>query len=123
MSYTWQNRIDNRAKFLAALRSGEFIKGTTKSNSKGNPIFENNNKEGYCACAIALELFPANNLEYRRALDIGAKQCRLIQKWNDEEDSTFPEIANRIEKFLFEDRYKLSKEDHEYSKTMYDDLE
>lgn len=123
MLYPWKNIIKNRELLLTALRSGKFKKGTTRSDSKGFPIVSTTEDEGYCACAIMLELFPTNNLEYRNALDISAEDCRLIQqKWNDEEDLSFTEIADRIEKFIFGNRFELNEIDHEYSKTMYDSL-
>lgn len=128
MSISWNNLQLNRELLLSELRSGKYKKGTTKSDSRGKPIIESEKDNGYCACAIMHDLFfnfggIPSHLNYRRALDISAKECRLIQQqWNDKEDLSFFEIANRIEKFIFNSRYKLSKEDHEYSKTMYDNL-
>lgn len=95
---------ENRKLYLDALRSGKYKKGTTYSDDKGNPLFNNNFKDGYCACAIMYELFyddrkgRSPNLSYRIALEITAKQCRYIQQeLNDRLDLSFPEIANIIE--------------------------
>jgi len=54
-----QSEIENnRDLFLAELRSGKYKKGTTKSDEKGNPIFDSlEDQEGFCACAIMLHLF------------------------------------------------------------------
>jgi len=97
----------NREAFLHALRCGKYKKGTTRSDERGRPIVESEADEGWCACALMHDLFyqydgTLSGLNYRRALDITAKDCRLIQQqWNDKENLSFPEIANKIESEIF----------------------
>lgn len=96
----------NRAFYLAALRSGKFKKGTIKSDERGQPIIENDNDEGFCACALMCDLFlvyggARSSRNYLRALDLTPRQCRFIQRDLNDTVLTFDEIADRIEQEVF----------------------
>lgn len=96
----------NRDAFLSALRSGEFKKGTTRSDVRGRPIVESPDDEGYCACALMHDLFfdyggVENGRNYLRALDLSPSQCRFIQQELNDSPLTFEQIADRIEQEVF----------------------
>ena len=96
----------NRSAFLVALRSGDYKKGTTRSDERGRPVVEGEADEGHCACALMHDLFfeydgveSARN--YLRALDLTPAQCRFIQRDLNDTPLTFDEIADRIEREVF----------------------
>lgn len=96
----------NRGKFLAALRSGTYKKGTMRSDDKGNPIIESQeDNDGYCACAIMNHLFDpcvmTSTAKARKALGITGEDCRHIQEDLNDTPLTFSEIADRIEADIF----------------------
>jgi len=96
----------NRADFLAALRSGKYGKGTTRSDERGRPIVESEQDNGWCACALMHDLFfeykgTQNHRNYLRALGLTPVQCRYIQQELNDSPLTFPEIADRIEEEVF----------------------
>lgn len=104
------SRIEtNRALFLAELRSGKYLKGTTRSDDRGRPIIESENDEGYCACALMHDLFyeydgTAADRNYLKALGLTPIECRKIQQEFNDSPLTFPEIADRIEMEIFTGR-------------------
>jgi hypothetical protein len=98
----------NRQFFLQALRSGKFKKGTIRSDEKGRPVVEFDGDEGYCACALMSDLFlitdgVRSNRNYLRALNLTTEQCRYIQQDLNDSPLTFAEIADRIEREIFND--------------------
>lgn len=91
----------NREKFLKALRSEKYPKGVATSDDKGRPIVT---VEGYCACAVMVHELSPQKLDYadaRRALGIKGADCKYIQEQINDTDLTFPQIADRIEKEVF----------------------
>lgn len=98
------NVTQNRILFLAALRSGYFLKGPIETDDRGRPL--DPDAEGFCAVGLADYLFrdparPGSPFVIREALGITAKQkARIQQEWNDTTLS-FPEIANLVETFIF----------------------
>lgn len=92
----------NREKFLNALRSGKYVKGVATSNRKtGKPIVK---IEGYCACAVMVHECGGSEMDYtlaREALGITGKDCTYIQTKLNDTKLTFPQIADRIEKEIF----------------------
>jgi hypothetical protein len=107
-NYPYKGIVDlNRRIYLAELRSGKWKKGCMKSDEKGNPIIETpEDNEGTCACAIMLHLFSPEELtsttRARKALGISGHDCRFIQHClNDNENLSFPQIADIIEKTVF----------------------
>ena len=96
----------NRTTFLAALRSGKYRKGTTRSDERARPVIEGEADEGYCACALMHDLFyeyggTRADRNYLRALDLTPDQCRYIQRDLNDTPLTFAEIADRIEREVF----------------------
>lgn len=98
----------NRAKFLNELRTGKHKKGTIKSDEKGYPVFETDaDRDGRCACAIMGSMFGATDKskislsKAAKALGIDNKQCGYIQREINDTALTFPEMADRIEKEVF----------------------
>ena len=95
--------VKNRKIFIAAMRSGEYKKGTTRTTHNGRPIIESIADEGYCAVGLMYSLFEP--LDRRVALGLTNRQCSKIQnEWNDS-PLTFLEIADLIEKEMFRDRH------------------
>lgn len=97
----------NRAFFLAALRSGKFKKGTTRSDERGRPVVASEADEGFCACALMCDLFyvydgTKSDRNYLRALDLSPVECRFIQRDLNDSPLTFEKIADRIEREVFE---------------------
>ncbi len=94
----------NRATFLTALKSGQYKKGSFETDLRGRPI--NPDEEGYCAAGLAHTLFcdetrPNSPIPMRAALGLSPKQVtRIQQDWNDT-DLTFIEIADLIEREMF----------------------
>lgn len=107
--------LRNRVDFLWSLRNDPHIKGTTKSDEKGNPIFETElQRDGACACGIMCTMFgrddtfqtfdssgKINFKKAREAIGITAEDCRYIQTQISDTPLSFPEIADRIEKEVF----------------------
>lgn len=92
---------NNRRKFLSALRSGKYKKGVATSDKKGRPVVI---IDGYCACAVMIhELSPIklNYRDAREALGITGKDCAYIQSQLNDTPLTFFQIADRIEKEIF----------------------
>jgi len=117
--------LHNRVDFLWSLRNDPHIKGTTKSDEKGNPIFETElQKDGACACGIMCTMFgqeregwgidnskPLGKINFKRAREavgITVEDCQYIQSQISDTPLSFPEIADRIEKEVF-DKQKLEK--------------
>jgi len=76
----------NRQVFLSALRSGEYKKGTIKTDAKGRPIIESINDEGFCAVGLLDTLFNPSFTSKRRreALGLtGLEIMKIQQEWND----------------------------------------
>ena len=91
---------ENRQQFLAALRSGEYVKGPIETDDRGRPL--DPAATGWCAVGLAHTLFvdddlPGSHAKMCAALGLTTVQLRKIQQeWNDT-DLTFPEIADLIE--------------------------
>lgn len=97
--------MTNREKFLAALRSGDYPKGTIVIDSQGRPVIESEADFGFCAVGLIDTLFnPDFTSQGRRdALNISQEQITKIQRdWNDS-SLTFPQIADLIEWGIFND--------------------
>ena len=95
--------MSNREIFLIALRSGEYPKGTTVTDSEGRPIIRGEHDKGFCAVGLMDTLFnPGYTSKGRRdALHLTQPQIRKIQQeWNDS-PLTFPQIADLIEWEMF----------------------
>lgn len=93
----------NRTEFLNALRSGEYKKGTTITDSLGQPVIRTPADEGFCAVGLMDTLFNPNftSKARREALGLSNKQISKIQQeWNDSE-LTFPQIADLVEWEMF----------------------
>lgn len=94
---------ENRDLFLNALRSGQYLKGTIESDSRGKPPSDS---IGYCAVGLAHILFCGDTslghlATMKKALGLKAYQFTQIQQeWNDS-PLTFPEIADLIETEMF----------------------
>ncbi len=91
----------NRIKFLEALRSGKYIKGVATSDKRGRPVVL---VDGCCTCAVMIHELSPQKMNYklaRRALGIMVKDCVYIQTELNDTALTFPEIADRIEKEVF----------------------
>jgi hypothetical protein len=97
----------NRKVYLKELRSGKYKKGTILSDEKGNPVFlKEEDKDGSCACAIMHDLFfnyegTQDHKNFLKALGLTRKQCRYIQQNLNDSDLNFSEIADIIEKQIF----------------------
>lgn len=96
----------NRTKFLNELRYGPYKKGTIRSDNKGKPIIESKeDDEGSCACAVMVHLFDplstSSTYKSRKALGITGQQCYYIHNELNDSPLTFPQIADRIEKEIF----------------------
>ncbi|HEX8177878.1 MAG TPA: hypothetical protein VF543_22505 [Pyrinomonadaceae bacterium] len=96
----------NRGLFLKELRSGRYKKGTIRSDERGRPVVESDADNGYCACALMHDLFfdyngQRSDRNYLLALDLTPVQCRFIQQQLNDSPLTFPEIADRIEREVF----------------------
>jgi hypothetical protein len=96
----------NREFFLRALRSGQFTKGTTRSDERGRPVIETDADEGCCACALMCDLFfvydgVRSDRNYLRALNLTPRQCGFIQRDLNDSPLSFAEIADRIEREVF----------------------
>lgn len=91
--------IENRRKFLAALRSPDYPKGPTDVDDFGRPI--NKDATGFCAHGLAFTLFcppplSASSVVVRKSLGTTpAQMTQLQQQWNDS-GLSFPEIADKI---------------------------
>lgn len=117
--------LHNRVDFLWSLRNDPHIKGTTKSDEKGNPVFETElQKDGGCACGIMCEMFgqerpdgsfpgsidsslPLGKINFKRAREavgVTIEECRYIQSQISDTPLSFPEIADRIETEIFNNR-------------------
>ena len=113
--------LHNRVDFLWSLRNDPHIKGTTKSDEKGKPIFETElQKDGGCACGIMCIMFgqetesygldfsaPLGSINFKRAREavgVTVEDCRYIQSQISDTPLTFPEIADRIEAEVFNKR-------------------
>jgi hypothetical protein len=93
----------NRTEFLAALRSGQYQKGTTITDSLGQPVIKTVADEGFCAVGLMDTLFnPDFTSKARRdALGLNNQQINKIQQeWNDS-SLTFPQIADLVEWEMF----------------------
>ena len=91
-----------RKIFLAALRSGEYPKGTIVTDEQGRPLFDNPSEPGWCVVGLAHTLFsdplrPASMVPVRQALGVSRQFFTHVQHvWNDSA-LTFSEIADLIE--------------------------
>lgn len=100
-------KIDqNRDAFLSELRSGNYEKGTIRSDESGRPILDRPDDNGFCARAIMTHMF--GDLGSRlsvpvaaKALGISTSQCGYIQREINDTDLSFPEMARRIEREVF----------------------
>jgi len=108
------NKIEiNRTLFLKELRSGNYKKGTIKSDKNGHPIFETDeDKNGHCCCAIMGEMFGETEKgrislpKAMKALGLKRKDCEYIQKDINDNSSTLIENADRIELEIFKNKAK-----------------
>jgi hypothetical protein len=97
---------ENRRFFLSELRSGKYPKGTIRSDERGRPIVKSDADEGWCACALMVDLFyemggVEHEHSFRRALNLTAQQCRFIQQDINDTPDGFDVIADRIECEVF----------------------
>ena len=91
----------NRAVYLTALRSGDYIKGAYIVGQDKPPPYA----DGFCAIGLPYTLFSNNKgvitKELWRTLRLTKEDMYLIQnEWNDSE-LTFPQIADLIEHLIF----------------------
>jgi hypothetical protein len=105
VKYIHPEQQKRRNLFLKELRSGKYKKGTIKSDSKGNPVFDSEiDKDGYCACAVMAHLFGGVKVSLPKAvkaLQLTAKDCQYIQTQINDTPDSFDVIADRIEKEIF----------------------
>lgn len=96
----------NRDRYLRELRSNKYKKGTIKSDYRGLPIIETpEDNDGMCACALMIHLFDphatTSTLKSRSALGISSKDCMYIQHELNDTTLNFSQIADIIEKEIF----------------------
>lgn len=92
--------IENRGRWLKALRSGRYEKGPVPAlDDKGRVIDET--ISGYCACAVLMHEVGGTFAEAKRRVGITAKECQYIQSELSDKLCTFEEVANRIEQEIF----------------------
>ncbi len=86
----------NRVSFLAALRSGTYLKGPIEIDAQGRP--RDRSQPGYCVDGLAYCLFGTGTVKSARlALGVSpAEFAHWQQVWNDSE-LTFCQIADHIE--------------------------
>ena len=95
---TLKKIVENRVRYLRHLRRSR-LKGAIASDQQGRPAPAD--ALGSCACAQMIDVFydyygNESALNYRTALSITAKECRLIQAMNDHRIS-FMQIASILE--------------------------
>lgn len=102
------NIRQNRDAFLLALRTGDYKKGTIKSDDRGYPLFETEaDKIGFCACAIMTHMFGEADdgrlsvPKASKALGLPSSACGYIQREINDTELTFPQMADRIEREVF----------------------
>jgi hypothetical protein len=89
----------NRQRFLAALRSGTYLKGPIETDARGRPC--DPSQPGWCAVGLAYTLFhdpvrPGSLRPVRAALGCGQADFFHLQSvWNDS-PLTFAEIAEKL---------------------------
>lgn len=94
-----QEILGNRKKWIAALRSGTYLKGPVpKMDSRGRVI---ENVDGACACAVLMHEMGGTFAQAKKAVGLTNQQCAYIQAELSDKLDTFDEVADRIEKEIF----------------------
>lgn len=93
----------NRELFLEKLKDPTLVKGTTKSDERGRPVFDNeNDKMGHCCCGVMSEMFGQTSTDRlslpkaMRALGLTAVDCRFIQREINDAGGTLADNSDRI---------------------------
>lgn len=89
----------NRLQWMAALRSGRYLKGPVpKMDKKGRPA---EMVDGYCACAVLVHEFHGTFAKAKKAVGLTGRECAYIQRELSDKLGTFEEVADRIESDVF----------------------